>query len=79
MRIIGEIAHPACKITLYSWNNRYIIKLEQGPLEQTFKIQEYDLSSESDINLVVSEDFIQSALRRFDEMGQSVQDAMAKI
>jgi hypothetical protein len=79
MRVIGEIAHPECKITLYHWNNRYIIKLEQGPLEQTFKIQEYDVASEADIKVMVSEDFIQAALRRFEEMGQSVQEAISKI
>jgi hypothetical protein len=79
MRVIGEIAHPECKITLYHWNNRYIVKLEQGPLEQTFKIQEYDLASESAIRQVVSEDFIQAALRRFEEMGQSVHEAITKI
>ena len=79
MRVIGEIAHPECKITLYHWNNRYIIKLEQGPLEQTFKIQEYDLASEEDIRLILSEDFIQAALNRFEMMGQSVHEAIAKI
>lgn len=79
MRVIGEIPHPGCKITLYHWNNRYIVKLEQGPLEQTFKIPEYDLTSETDIRQVVSEDFIQAALRRFEEMEQSVHEAIAKI
>lgn len=79
MRVIGEIAHPECKITLYHWNNRYIIKLEHGSLEQTFKIQEYDLTSEEDIKRVLSEDFLHAAMRRFAEMGQSVHEAIAKI
>jgi hypothetical protein len=30
MRIVGEIPHDVCKITLFSWNNRYLIKLELG-------------------------------------------------
>jgi hypothetical protein len=71
MRIVGEIPHPQCKITLYAWNNRYLVKLEQGYLEQTFKIDQYDLTSEADLNAIVNEDFIQQALRRFDEMGQA--------
>lgn len=79
MRIIGEIQHPECKITLYHWNNRYIVKLEQGPLEQTFKIQEFDVTSEEDIKQLVSEDFIQAALRRFEAMGQSVHEAISKL
>lgn len=79
MRVIGEIPHPDCKITLYHWNNRYIVKLEQGPLEQTFKVQEFDLSSEEDIKLIVSEEFIQAALQRFELMGQALNNAMTKI
>jgi hypothetical protein len=79
MRIIGEIPHQDCKITLYHWNNRYIVKLEQGPLEQTFKFMEFDLTSEEDIKSIVSEDFIQAALRRFELMGQSMNDALTKI
>jgi hypothetical protein len=76
MRVIGEIPNPHCKITLFHWNNRYLIKLEQGTLEQTFKIQEYDLTSEDDIRQVVSETFIQSALERFESMSQSLALAM---
>lgn len=71
MRIVGEIHHPQCKITLYAWNNRYLVKLEQGYFEQTFKIDQYDLTSEADLNAIVNEDFIQLALKRFEEMAQS--------
>lgn len=79
MRVIGEIPHPDCKITIFHWNNRYLIKLEQGSLEQTFKIQEYDLTSEDDIKSIVSEAFIQTALLRFELMAQALNEAMAKI
>lgn len=79
MRVIGEIPHPACKITLFHWNNRFIVKLEQGLLEQTFKIQEYDLSSEADLKTLVSEDFVRDALVRFDAMSESLGQAMSKL
>lgn len=79
MRVIGEIPHPDCKITIFHWNNRYLIKLEQGPFEQTFKIQEFDLGSEEEIKQIVSEAFIQSALRRFEAMGESLQLAMRSL
>ena len=49
MRLVREIAHSDCKITIFSWNNRYLIKHEQGMLEQTFKIPELDLSGEEDL------------------------------
>jgi hypothetical protein len=76
MRVVGEIAHPLCKITLFSWNNRYLIKLEQGLMEQTFKINEYDISGESELYTLVDETFIQEGLKRFDEMRKSLSQAL---
>ncbi len=75
MRVIGEIAHPEIKITIFHWNNRYLIKLEAGPFEQTFKIEEYDLTSEEDVKKIVSEEFIKQAIGRFSEMAKSFQEA----
>jgi hypothetical protein len=79
MRIIGEIAHPECRITLFNWNNRYLIKLEKGYLEQTFKINQFDLASENDLNTIVNEAFINEALARFQVMDQSLSNALENL
>ncbi len=79
MRVIGEIPHPQCKITLFHWNNRYLVKLEQGHLEQTYKVQEWDLVNESDLKDLVSEEFIQDAIKRFHEMEKSLITALERI
>jgi hypothetical protein len=78
MRIIGEIPHPDCRITLFHWNNRYIIKLEKDYLEQTFKIDQFDLSSENDLRILVNDAFIREAMIRFEAMAESVQEASSK-
>jgi len=75
MRIIGEIPHPEIKITIFHWNNRYLIKLEAGAFEQTFKIDQYDIDSEEMLKKVVNEVFIQQSILRFNEMAQSLQQA----
>jgi hypothetical protein len=79
MRIIGEIPHPDCRITLFHWNNRYIIKLEKGYLEQTFKIDQFDLSSENDLRILVNDEFIREAMIRFEAMDQSLQKALQNL
>jgi hypothetical protein len=79
MRIVGEIPHEACKITLYYWNNKYLIKLEKGPVEQTFKISEFDITSEEDLKEILNEEFIQKAIKRFDEMFLSLREAMKSL
>ncbi|MCA6380033.1 MAG: hypothetical protein IM574_08360 [Cytophagales bacterium] len=75
MRVVGEIPHPEVKITIFHWNNRYLIKLEAGPFEQTFKIEEYDLSSEEEIKSIVNEEFIQQSIIRFNDMAKSLAQA----
>lgn len=79
MRIVAEIPHPQTKITVFSWNNRYLIKFEFGFLEQTYKIAEMDLTSEADLEAILSEAFIATVMKRFKEMagdfGAAVRDA----
>lgn len=75
MRLVREISRPDCKITIFSWNNRFLIKLEQGLLEQTFKIPELDLTSEKDLDTILDAEFLHQASQRFSEMGQSLYEA----
>ena len=78
MRVVGEIPHPDCKITIFAWNNRYLIKLEQGLLEQTFKVNEYDVTSEAELYRIVDEAFLEEAMQRFASMGDSLRQAMQR-
>lgn len=78
MRVVGEISHIACKITVFAWNNRYLIKFEQGLLEQTYKVNEYDVTSEGDLYKIVDEVFIQEAVERFGDMRSSLQRALQR-
>jgi hypothetical protein len=75
MRIVREVAHPECKITFFSWNNRYLIKLEQGLLEQTYKVNQFDVTDEEDLIKIVDSEFLQDALSRFGEMFTSLSRA----
>jgi len=79
MRIVGEIPHDVCKITLFSWNNRYLIKFEIGLLEQTYKVNQFDITSEADLYKIVDTPFINEALNRFEEMNKSLQTALERV
>jgi hypothetical protein len=78
MRVVGEIPHSDCKITIFSWNNRYLIKLEQGLLEQTFKVNEFDISGEPELYKIVDQPFIQEAIERFSAMSRSLREALQR-
>lgn len=79
MRVIKEFTTPSFKITAYAWNNRYIIKLEDGLLEQTFKVNEFDLSSETEIEKLLDEPFLKEAAERFQNMHISLHQALARV
>lgn len=72
MRVVREVEHAKCKITIFSWNLKYLIKLEKGPYEQTFKISELDVA-EAELDDILTDDFIQDAVNRFDAMHASLQ------
>ncbi|MDB5021367.1 MAG: hypothetical protein JWQ28_2494 [Pedobacter sp.] len=70
MRIIAELPHPECKISLFNMNQKYIIKFEQGTLEQSYKLSELDLTGggANEIFQILDEEFIATVVERFKAM-----------
>ncbi len=70
MRTIAELPHPDCKITLFNMNQKYIIKFEQGQLEQSYKLSELDLTGggANEIFQLLDEEFIATVVARFKTM-----------
>ena len=78
MRVVGEIQHPTIKITLFHWNNKYLIKLETPFLEQTFKIPEHDLTSDEELREIIDGPFLNEVISRFEGMSKSLGESMAR-
>ncbi|MCX3265392.1 hypothetical protein [Pedobacter agri] len=70
MRVIAELPHPECKISIFSMNQKYIVKFEQGTFEQSYKLAELDLSGGgvNDVFEILDETFIASVIERFKQM-----------
>jgi len=71
MRVVKEFVQEEIRISVFSWNNKYILKYELGPMEQTFKISEMDVLEESDLESFWSGEFFDRVKIRFTEMGNS--------
>jgi hypothetical protein len=71
MRVVKEFIQEEIRISIFSWNNKYIIKYEFGPMEQTFKVSEMDVLEESDLESFWSGEFFDKVKIRFVEMGNS--------
>lgn len=75
MRVLREFTVEGCKVTLFQWNNRYLIKIEAGPLEQTFKVDQFDFADEGEVISLLDETFVKEALARFSDMATSLHHA----
>lgn len=68
MRVVKEIPHDRYKIQIFQYNGKYIVKVELGQFEQTFKIGETDVYGLEDVENMITEELLSNALKRFVEM-----------
>lgn len=69
MRIIDEIPHERFKITVFSWNEKYIVKFEIADYEQVYKFNQRNIMSVNDIkSFLMKEDFLNNVMNRFISM-----------
>ncbi len=76
MRIIAELPHPEFKISILNMNRKFIVKIEQGNLEQSYKVAEADLMD--DVNSVfelLDEVFLKNVSTRFAEMRKDFKES----
>ena len=79
MRIISEIPHPLFKITIFSWNLKYIIKIELEQYEQVYKIKEESVTGAEDVKKMLDEEFLESVMHRFKDMSRSFSLSWKKL
>lgn len=79
MRVVKEFIQDEIRISVFSWNNKFILKYEFGPMEQTFKVSELDILEEADLDSFLEGEFFEKVKFRFGEMGDSFRNEMEKI
>lgn len=79
MRVIAELPHPECKITIFSMNQKFIIKLEKGVFEQVYKISEMDVpDGVNGVFRILDEPFMKNASERFSQMRSDFNEAFKR-
>ena len=79
MRVIANIPHEEMKITVFSWNGKYLVKLEKGGFEQTYKISEMDFTDDAELEKMLDEEFLDKTLETFNTMMQNWRDAQERL
>ncbi|MCH7409697.1 hypothetical protein MM239_09850 [Belliella sp. DSM 111904] len=79
MRVVDEFQKEDVRVSIFSWNNKYLIKFELGPMEQTFKVSEMDVLDEKDLGSFYQGDFFDQVKLRFKEMGKCLQNQIESM
>lgn len=79
MRIIATIPHPKVKISVFQMNNKYLLKMEAGPYEQTYKIYEDEIQSMEQLHSLCNETFMNSVIARFEAMHADFENSLKLI
>lgn len=73
MRVIGQIPHATYKISVFFFNNRHTIKIEDGLLEQSYAFRDGSaVSSLEDALKYVDAPFLQNIESIFSQMRNAV-------
>lgn len=76
MRTVAELPHPEFKITIMSMNQKFIIKIEQGALEQIYKVPDMDLTDGvNSVFELLDEAFLATVATRFTEMRKDFKES----
>lgn len=79
MRVVAEVPHPRFKIQIFSYNAKYILKIELGQYEQSFKINESDVNGVEDIQRMVTTELLTNCLHRFVQMRTDWEEGFKSI
>lgn len=79
MRVVKELVREEIRVSIFSWNNKYIIKYELGPMEQTFKLSEMDVLEESELDAFMEGEFFEAVKNRFEEMSAAFKKRLENL
>ncbi len=67
-------------VSIYSWNQKWIIKFESGDFEQTYKIPADEIANKELLKekILNHPNFLLSIQKRMDEMNQSAKEVFLK-
>lgn len=76
MRIIESLVHGPIRISIFSMNDKYLVKLEAGSYEQTYKVPHDDVEGLDDLKSKLNTDFLNQAQARFLQMNDDWRKAL---
>ncbi|MEX1189933.1 MAG: hypothetical protein WED33_11790 [Bacteroidia bacterium] len=71
MRIIDQIPHPQLRISIFSMNDKYLVKFEAGPYEQTYKVNHDEVEGLEALKQQVNDEVLEKVASIFRKMHEA--------
>lgn len=68
MRTVANIPHPHIKISIFQYNDKYIIEMEVAQYKQSYKIAVESVNGIDGVKALCTPELIQNTLARFSAM-----------
>lgn len=68
MRIIETIPHPQLRISIFSMNDKYLVKIEAGPYEQVYKVDQMEIEGLNALKALINDEFLERVATVFRSM-----------
>lgn len=78
MRVLKEIQTPAAKVSIFSFNEKWIVKCEAGFCEQTYKFQSEEFEMSQVEEFCQKEAFQKRVAARFQDMHQEFENIFSE-
>lgn len=79
MRIVATVPHPQLKISIFSYNEKYIIEIEAAQYKQTYKISQDSVNGIEDVKKLCSQSLIDGSMQRFSQMHTDFKQAFEQL
>ena len=60
-------------------NRKYLLKMEAGPYEQTYKIYEEEISSMEQLQAICNDAFMDTVIKRFEQMHTDFENSLKQF
>ncbi len=79
MRTTKKITHPVLDINIYLRENTYMIKIVLNQYEQVYRIKQIDVNEFSDVEKMLTNEFLDKVYMRFVEMSKDFKKSFNTI
>lgn len=79
MRLVANIPHPRVKISIMSYNDKWIIEIEGGQYRQTYKIGHDSVNGLEDVKKLITDQLLEGTFERFNGMHTDFAEAFKKL